>query len=175
MSLKIKQDLNFAAEVENRFFSLSLSINSPNRFFWARSALNSRKPRKAIFALTVTKMAGRKGLRWLPTVLTVSTPEKGWRTKNKVFVATLGLSSWHSQWRLATHLGFHFRSYEYIADCCRGKKTIAKITIFLLLSTYLLPFPALASVKYLETLRSCENDFGRHLNLKKWKLCLGDS
>ena len=39
-------------------------------------------------------------LRWLPTVLTVSTPEKGWRTKNKVFVSTLDLSSWHSQWRI---------------------------------------------------------------------------
>ena len=47
---------------------------------------------------------------------------KGWRTKNQVFVSTLGLSSWHSQWRLATHLGFHFRSYEYIADCCHGNK-----------------------------------------------------
>ena len=61
-------------------------------------------------------------LRWLPTVLTVSTPEKGLRTKNEVFVSTLGLSSWHSQWRLGTHLGFHFRSYEYIADCCHGNK-----------------------------------------------------
>ena len=36
-------------------------------------------------------------LRWLPTVLTESTPEKGWWTKNEVFVSTLGLSSWHSQ------------------------------------------------------------------------------
>ena len=61
-------------------------------------------------------------LRWLPTVLTVSTPEKGWRTQNEVFASTLGLSSWHSQWRLATHLGFHFRSYEYIAACCHGNK-----------------------------------------------------
>ena len=61
-------------------------------------------------------------LRWLPTVLTVSTSEKGWRTKNEVFVSTLGLSSWYSPWRLGTHLGFHFRSYEYIADCCHGNK-----------------------------------------------------
>ena len=61
-------------------------------------------------------------VRWLPTVLTISTPEKGWRTKNEVFASTLGLSSWHSQWRLETHLGFHFRSYEYIADCCHGNK-----------------------------------------------------
>ena len=61
-------------------------------------------------------------LRWLPTVLTVSTPEEGWRTKNELFVSTLSLSSWHSQWRLATHLGFHFRSYEYIAACCHGNK-----------------------------------------------------
>ena len=61
-------------------------------------------------------------LRWLPTVLTVSTNEKGWRTKNEVFVAFLGLSSWHSQWRLAKHLGFHFRSCEYITDCCHDNK-----------------------------------------------------
>ena len=47
-------------------------------------------------------------LRWLPTVLTVCTPEKGWRTKNELFVSVLGLSSWHSQWRLATHLDFFF-------------------------------------------------------------------
>ena len=61
-------------------------------------------------------------LRWLPTVLTVSTPERGWRTKNEVFVSTLGLSSWHSQWTLGTHLGFYFRSYKCIADCCHGNK-----------------------------------------------------
>ena len=61
-------------------------------------------------------------LRWLPTVLTVSTPEEGWRTKNEVFVSTLGFSTWHSQWRLATHLGFLFGSYEYIADCFHGNK-----------------------------------------------------
>ena len=65
-------------------------------------------------------------LRWLPTVLTVSTPEKGWRTKNEVFASTLGLSSWHSQWRLATNLGFHFRSYEYIAACCHGNKHLQR-------------------------------------------------
>ena len=61
-------------------------------------------------------------LRWLLTVLTVSTPEKGWHTKNEVFASTLGWRSWHSQWRIATHLGFHFRSYEYIAACCHGNK-----------------------------------------------------
>ena len=33
-------------------------------------------------------------LRWLPTVLAISTP-KG--TKSELFVSTLGLSSWHSQ------------------------------------------------------------------------------
>ena len=68
-------------------------------------------------------------LRWLPTVLTVYTPEQGWRTKNEVFVSTLGLSSWHSQWRLATYLEFHFCSWVY----CRLlplQQTIAKITIF---------------------------------------------
>ena len=64
----------------------------------------------------------KKPLRWLPTVLTVSTPEEVRRTKNEVFVSTLGLSSWVSHWRLATHLGFLFRSYEYIADCCHGNK-----------------------------------------------------
>ena len=47
-------------------------------------------------------------LRWLPTVLTVCTLEGGWRTKNELLVSPLGLSSWHSQWRLVTHLGFLF-------------------------------------------------------------------
>ena len=47
-------------------------------------------------------------LRWLPTVLTVCTPERGWRTKNELLVSPLDLSSWHSQGRLATHLGFLF-------------------------------------------------------------------
>ena len=61
-------------------------------------------------------------LWWIRTVLTVSTPEKGWRTENEVFVSTLGLRSWHSQWRLGTHRGFHFRSYEYIGGCCHGNK-----------------------------------------------------
>ena len=32
---------------------------------------------------------------------------------------------------------------------------------FLLFSTYLLPFLELASVKYLETRQSCENDSGK--------------
>ena len=32
---------------------------------------------------------------------------------------------------------------------------------FLAISTYLLPFLELASVKYLETRQSCENDFGQ--------------
>ena len=40
------------------------------------------------------------------TVLTLSTPEEERRTKNEVFVSTEGLSSFHSQWRLTTHLGF---------------------------------------------------------------------
>ena len=38
---------------------------------------------------------------------------------------------------------------------------------FLLLYTYLLPFLELASVKYIETRQSCENDFGQYFNLKK--------
>ena len=59
-------------------------------------------------------------LRWLPTILTVSTPEEGWRTKNELFDSILGLSSWHSQWRLVTHLRLLFRSYAYIADCYHG-------------------------------------------------------
>ena len=46
---------------------------------------------------------------------------------------------------------------------------------FLLFSTYFLPFLELASVKYLETRQSCENDFGQYFNLKKWKIYLGDS
>ena len=52
----------------------------------------------------------------------IYTWKKGWRTKNEVFASTLGLSFWHSQWRLRTHLGFYFRSYEYISDCCHGNK-----------------------------------------------------
>ena len=38
---------------------------------------------------------------------------------------------------------------------------------FLLFSTYLLSFLELASVKYLETRQSCENDFRQYFNLKK--------
>ena len=38
----------------------------------------------------------------------------------------------------------------------------------------LLPFLELASVKYLETRPSCENDFRQYFNLKKWKSYLGD-
>ena len=38
---------------------------------------------------------------------------------------------------------------------------------FLLVSTYLLPFLELASVKYLETWQPCENDFGQHFSFKK--------
>ena len=48
-------------------------------------------------------------------------PEERWRTKNELIVSALDLSSWHSQWRLATHLGLLFHSYEYIADCYHGK------------------------------------------------------
>ena len=42
-----------------------------------------------------------------------------------------------------------------------------KDNLFLLFSTYLLPFLELASVKYLETRQSCENDFGQYFNLKE--------
>ena len=61
-------------------------------------------------------------LRWLPTVLPVCTPEEGWRTKNELLVSPLGLSAWHSQWRLVTHLGILFHQYEYVADCCHGNR-----------------------------------------------------
>ena len=37
------------------------------------------------------------------------------------------------------------------------------------------PFLELASVKYLETRQSCENNFGQFFNLKKWKIYLEDS
>ena len=105
-------------------------------------------------------------LRWFLTVLTECTSEEGWRTKNELFVSALGLSSWHSQWALATHLGFFFwRLLPW-------QQTIVKTTIFLLFSTYLLPFLELASVKYLETRQSCKNDIGQYFNLKKWKIYL---
>ena len=44
------------------------------------------------------------------------------------------------------------------------------MTIFLVSSTYLLSFLELASVKYLETRQSCENDFGQFLIKKKKSL-----
>ena len=76
---------------------------------------------KSIFCLasTLPSLSSIGNLRWLPTVLTISTP-KG--TKSELFVSTLGLSSCYSQWRLATHRGFVFHSYEYIADCCHGNR-----------------------------------------------------
>ena len=46
---------------------------------------------------------------------------------------------------------------------------------FLLFSTCLLPFLELTSVKYLETRRSCENDFGQYFNSKKLKIHLKNS
>ena len=42
------------------------------------------------------------------------------------------------------------------------------------ISTCFLPFLELASVKYLETRQSYENDFRQYFNLKKWKIYLGD-
>ena len=42
-----------------------------------------------------------------------------------------------------------------------------KDNLFLLFSTYLLPFLELASVKYLETRQSGENGFRQYFNLKK--------
>ena len=78
-------------------------------------------------------------LRWLPTVLTVCTPEEGWRTKNELFVSDLGPSSWHWHWRLPTQLGFLFHLYEYSADCSHSNKQSWK-NHFLLFSTYLLFF-----------------------------------
>ena len=65
--------------------------------------------------------------------------------------------------------------FSFIWVYCRllpWQQTIAKITIFLLFSTYLLLFLELASVKFLETPQSCENDFGQYFNLKKWKILL---
>ena len=38
---------------------------------------------------------------------------------------------------------------------------------FYAISTYLLPFLELTSVKCLKTRQSCENDFGQYFNLKK--------
>ena len=104
-------------------------------------------------------------IRWLPTVLTVRTPEEGWRTKSELFASALGLSSWHSQWRLVTHLGFLFHFLFFLWVCCRllpWQQTISKITIFLLFSTYLPPFLELA-VTHLETRESCEK------HLISWK------
>ena len=46
---------------------------------------------------------------------------------------------------------------------------------FLLFFTHLLRFLELASVKYVETQQSCENDFGQYFTLKKWKIYLKDS
>ena len=79
-------------------------------------------------------------LRWLPTVLAVSTPEEGWRTKNEVFVSNLGLSSWYLQWRLATHLGFHFRSYvsvlQTVAMATNSRKDSRFFAIFHLFASF---------------------------------------
>ena len=51
-------------------------------------------------------------LTWLPTASTCTLAE-GWRTKSELFVSPLGLSSGHSHWRLAAHLGFPFHFYVY--------------------------------------------------------------
>ena len=99
-------------------------------------------------------------LRWLPTVLTVRTPEEGRRTKSELFPSALGLTSWHSQWRLVTP-GISFSLMWVCSRLLPWQQTISKITIFLLFSTYLLPFLELAAVKHLETRQSCENDFGQ--------------
>ena len=115
---------------------------------------------------------GKIYLRWLPTLLTVSTPKKGCRrTKNEVFVPTLGLAF------TVKIRDTHGIPFSFIWVYCRllpWQQIISKITIFLLFSTYLLSFLQLASVKYLETRQSCENDFRQHFNLKKWKIYLGD-
>ena len=95
------------------------------------------------------------------------------KNKNELFVSTLDLSSWHSQWRLATHPGFfvHISILLTVAmatDNCKDNN-------FLLFSTYLLSFLEIASVKYLETRHSRENDFRQYLNLIKRKIYLEDS
>ena len=99
-------------------------------------------------------------LRWLPTVLTVCTPEEGWRTKNELFVSTFGFKLVAFTVKISHTPGISF-SLTWV--CCKmlpWQQTSLKITIFWLFSTYLLPFLELASVKYLETRQSCENDFG---------------
>ena len=65
------------------------------KFFYSAPSYNHSSPFKSCRLCAY--------LRWLPTVLTLCTSEEGWRTKNELFVSALGLSSWYSQWRLATH------------------------------------------------------------------------
>ena len=89
---------------------------------------------------------------------TVSIPEEGWRTENELFVSTLGLSSWHLQWRWATHRGFNFRSYEYIADCFHGNKNNHKDSHVFAISHLFASF-----------FQSYENDFAQYYHLKKMK------
>jgi len=74
---------------------------------WQILAINWR-PRESHTSRGLGTINRHSYLRWLPTVLTVCTPERGWRTKNELLVSPLGLSSWRSQGRLVTHLGFLF-------------------------------------------------------------------
>ena len=61
-------------------------------------------------------------------------------------------------------------SFSLIRVCCRlfpWQQAIVKITIFFLISTYLLPFLEFTSVKYLETRQSYKNDLEHYFSLKK--------
>ena len=93
-------------------------------------------------------------------VIEILTRRRMKNSKNEPFVSDLGLSSWHSHWRLPTHLGFLFHSYVYSGDCSHGNKQSWKIN-FLLFSTYLVSCLELFSVKCLETRQFFENDFGQ--------------
>ena len=108
--------------------------------------------------------------RWLPTVLTVCTSEEGRRMQNELFVSALGLRSCHLQWRLATHLGFLFHSYEYIADCLPWQQTIVKMTIFLSISHLFVSF---SRVSFGKTSWNSAVSWKRFR--KKWKSYLEDS
>ena len=70
-------------------------------------------------------------LKLLLTVLTVSTPEEGWRAKNKLLVSTLGFSYWN--WQYVKINNTLWISFSFIWVNCRllpWQQTIIKITIF---------------------------------------------
>jgi len=113
------------------FLKISLNITSRSESFnsmslWVYRTWNRQETCHQTYDIS-NRIKARKSklteqLRWLPTVLTVSSPEKRWRTKNDLFVSTLGLSSWNFRRTLTKHLEFLFRSFECNADCCHGNK-----------------------------------------------------